>query len=33
MNSKYPRLELSKVTNQEGTITDQKSIMNIVRAF
>ena len=29
MNSKYSRLDLSKVTDEEGTATDQKTNMKL----
>ena len=33
MNSKYSRLELNKVTDEAGTATDHKTIMEKVKAF
>jgi hypothetical protein len=33
MNSKYSRLELDNVTDQEGITIDKKSILEKVRAF
>ena len=33
MNSKYTRLDLHKITDQEGTATDKKTIMEKVKGF
>ena len=33
MNSKYTRLDLHKVTDEEGTATDKKTIMEKVKGF
>ena len=33
MNSKYSRLELNKVTGQEGTTRDKKIIIEKIRTF
>ena len=33
MNSKYSRLELNKVTDETGTTTDHKTIMQKVKDF
>ena len=33
MNSKYTRLDLHKVTDEEGTATDKKAIMEKVKGF
>ena len=33
MNSKYSRLDLHKVTDEEGTAVDKKTIMEKVKGF